>query len=36
MALIALGKKEEACSSLNAAKNRSYADADAFIKTNCN
>ena len=36
MALIALGKKEEACSALNAAKNRSYADADAFIKTNCN
>ena len=35
MALIALGKKEEACSALNAAKNRSYADADSFIKTNC-
>ena len=35
MALIALGKKDEACSALNAAKNRSYADVDSFIKANC-
>jgi tetratricopeptide (TPR) repeat protein len=35
MALIALGKKEQACSALNKAKNRSYAEAGSFIKTNC-
>ena len=35
MALIALGKKDQACTALNEAKKRSYAEADSFIKSNC-
>jgi O-antigen ligase len=35
MALIALGKKELACSALSEAKKRAYLEADSFIKANC-
>jgi tetratricopeptide (TPR) repeat protein len=35
MALIASGKKDQACAALNEAKKRSYAEADSFIKSNC-
>jgi tetratricopeptide (TPR) repeat protein len=35
MALIVSGKKDQACTALNEAKNRSYAEADSFIKSNC-
>ena len=35
MALIASGKKDQACTALNEAKKRSYAEADSFIKVNC-
>lgn len=35
MALIASGKKDQACSALNEAKKRSYPESDTFIKSNC-
>jgi len=35
MALIASGKKDQACAALNEAKKRSYAEADSFINVNC-
>ena len=35
MALIVSGKKDQACSALNEAKKRSYAEADSLIKANC-
>jgi tetratricopeptide (TPR) repeat protein len=35
MALIASGKKDQACTALAEAKKRSYAEADSFIKVNC-
>lgn len=35
MALISLGKKDQACSSLQAAKVKGYVQADQYIKSNC-
>ena len=35
MALLVMGKKDQACQALNDAKKRSYSEADSFIKTNC-
>ena len=35
MALISIGKKDLACSSLQAAKVKGYAQADQYIKSNC-